>query len=172
MQDKILLGLLLEKDLSSYDAKKTMDSSTNFFYSTSFGSINPAFKKLEKEKLVISKEDIKNGRTRKIYKITSKGKKVFDEWMNTDIAIPKIKMEMLLRMFFMDHISLEKRIKILSKFSNKVKEHLAKIKTVKANTGKMKIHNTAIDTIDFGIAHHEFLIAWISKYIEKISKYK
>ena len=63
MQDKILLGLLIEyKTLTTYDAKKLMEISTNFFYTTSLGSINPAFKKLEKEGAVKSIEKIENGR--------------------------------------------------------------------------------------------------------------
>ena len=49
MQDKIILGLLLEKEkLTSYETKKIMENSTSLFYTTSLGSINPAFKKLEK----------------------------------------------------------------------------------------------------------------------------
>jgi DNA-binding PadR family transcriptional regulator len=56
MLDKIILGFLQVKDLTAYDIKKAMENSVNYFYSSSFGSINPALKKLEKMNMVTCTE--------------------------------------------------------------------------------------------------------------------
>ena len=62
MQDKIILGLLFYKKLTSYDMKKAMEKSTSFFYNSSLGSINPALIKLEKNEFVTFSKKVENGR--------------------------------------------------------------------------------------------------------------
>ncbi|MCG8686764.1 MAG: PadR family transcriptional regulator, partial [Desulfobacterales bacterium] len=100
MQDKILLGFLMQGCQTGYAIKKQMEKSTNLFFNTSAGSIYPAFQKLEKEELVTKEERLDGGRAKKIYTITPKGKTVFKEWLNNDLPIGKIKQEALLRTFF------------------------------------------------------------------------
>ncbi|WP_236880832.1 PadR family transcriptional regulator [Clostridioides difficile] len=47
MLEYIILGFLMEKELSGYDLKQIMSESTSYFFDASFGSIYPALKRLE-----------------------------------------------------------------------------------------------------------------------------
>lgn len=74
------------------------------FYNTSFGSIHPALKKLERENLVSVEEEANGKRVRKIYTRTAKGAKVFQDWISEPVAIFKTKDESMLRLFYFGHI--------------------------------------------------------------------
>ena len=78
-------------------SEKKMELSTKFFFSTSQGSINPAFKKLERNGLVTTEEEVSNGRLHKIYTITESGRSAFKEWLNSKVGVSKVKNDMLLR---------------------------------------------------------------------------
>ncbi len=170
MQDKILLGFLLKGDRTGYQIKKEMEGSTNFFFNTSLGSTNPALKKLELNQMVISTDVIKNGRLNKIYSITKKGKEHFHNWMTSDIVIPKIKNEMLLRVFFFSQIDRNEKESLLQNFTLKMKKHIEELEIVKENINADKCDKNIYATLEFGIDYYTFIHNWYKKYSEQISE--
>ena len=170
MQDKILLGFLLKGDKTGYQVKKEMEGSTNFFFNTSLGSTNPAFKKLEKNQMVTSKKVIENGRLKKIYSITEKGKKYFNNWMNSEIVIPKIKNEMLLRVFFFSNIEQNEKEKILKDYISTTEEKIEKLNRIKEIIGSKNIREGEFASLNYGIDYYTFIKNWYKKYLEQISK--
>ncbi len=120
------MGFLTNGEKTGYQVKKEMEVSTNFFFNTSQGSINPAFKKLEKEGMVTSLEKVENGRLKKIYSITEKGEKCFQEWMNQEIQIAKVKEELLLKIFFFSKISPDERDDIIERYLSKLAKNIEK----------------------------------------------
>lgn len=170
MQDKILLGFLLKGDKTGYQVKKEMEGSTNFFFNTSLGSTNPAFKKLEKNRMVTSKKVIENGRLKKIYSITEKGKKYFNNWMNSEIVIPKIKNEMLLRVFFFSNIEQNEKEKILKDYISNTEEKIEKLNRIKEIIGSKNIREGEFASLNYGIDYYTFIKNWYKKYLEQISK--
>ena len=172
MQDKILLGLLLEhKTLTTYETQKLMEISTSLFYTTSLGSINPAFKKLENKDAVKSEEKIENGRLKKYYSITKKGKQIFFDWMNEDIGISKIKIDILLKLFFFSQISLQQKKILLENYLEKVKEHLEKMNGINEYCRENKvIGSPRHDTLRFGIDYYQFVYDWFEKYKKDLDK--
>lgn len=105
MQDRIVLGFLLNGGKTGYEIKKMMELTTANFFNTSLGSIYPALKKLEKNKMVKLEEKIEKGRLKKLYTITPKGKKFFREWLTKDPAPFKIRAEALLKIFFFSYVT-------------------------------------------------------------------
>ncbi len=105
MQDRIVLGFLLDGGKTGYEIKKMMELSTANFFNTSLGSIYPALKKLEKNKMVKLEEKVERGRLKKLYSITPKGKKFFHEWLTKDPAPFKIRAEALLKVFFFSYVA-------------------------------------------------------------------
>jgi DNA-binding PadR family transcriptional regulator len=105
MQDRIVLGFLLDGGKTGYEIKKLMELTTTNFFNTSLGSIYPALKKLEKNKMVKMEEKVEKGRLKKLYTITPKGKKFFHEWLTKDPAPFKIRAEALLKVFFFSYVS-------------------------------------------------------------------
>ena len=163
--------MLMEKPFTGYDMRKKMELSTKFFFSTSQGSINPAFKRLKKNGFVTVKEDINNGRLRKLYTITDSGREYFKEWLNSKVGVSKVKNDMLLRLFFFPHISDEERISILGNYLSELKNHietlqnLGNIPLVRKNCNKYEAA-----TMEFGIGYYSFIYDWYTKYLDKLKK--
>ncbi len=126
MQDRIVLGFLLDGGKTGYEIKKMMELSTSNFFNTSLGSIYPALKKLERNKMVKLEEKVEKGRLKKLYTITPKGKKFFHEWLTKEPAPFKIRAEALLKIFFFAYVSEDVKYKhvdvTLEQLDKQVKE--------------------------------------------------
>ncbi|MCK5004319.1 MAG: helix-turn-helix transcriptional regulator [Candidatus Aminicenantes bacterium] len=171
MQDKIILGLLLDKgEMTSYKIRKIMENSTSLFYTTSLGSINPAFKKLEKEDAVSSRTEVENNRVKKYYSVTEKGKKLFTEWMRADIEISKLKENALLKMFFFAHVTPEKRKEIIENYLEKIKIHLGVLDEIGGIYCTEE--NCEGDVLRFGIDYYNFTHNWFEKYLKDLEENK
>ncbi|MEN8194752.1 MAG: PadR family transcriptional regulator [Bacteroidota bacterium] len=177
MLDNIILGFLQTKKLTAYDIKKAMEQSISYFYSNSFGSINPALKKLEKQQYVVCKEVIENSRVKKYYKITKAGREVYSNWIKEPISIGRIKEESLVRLFFMGDNDNDSRNKIIFDYINsmietqktlkQLKEHFSQIEVPEESLEKVKFQ---LATLDFGIDYYNFTSKWFKKLIPKGNK--
>jgi PadR family transcriptional regulator, regulatory protein AphA len=177
MLDNIILGLLLYKSLSVYDIKKAIDVTVSFFYSSSYGNIIPALKKLEVNQYVTITESVLNGRNRKEYTITDNGRAKFKEWLAQNVNIGKIQDEALLKLFFLTEIPVEKRIKMLEEYTVKLNEKIIELKAVESETRKMDVDqkykeafNYRISTLEFGIHYYQFELTWYNNIIDKIKR--
>ena len=81
--ENIILGLLLLKNRTIYELRKRINDGLNLMYSCSTGSIQAAIKKLLQNGHVAVRETTENGKLKKIYSITEKGKTAFNGWVNT-----------------------------------------------------------------------------------------
>ncbi len=170
MQDKILLGFLMQGSQTGYDIKKYMERSTHFFFNTSSGSIYPAFSKLVKEKMVTKEERLEGGRAKNIYTITKKGKEAFLTWLNKDLPIDKIKQEALLRTFFFSHLSPAHRKQKLENYLNKLTIKQKELIHVQAMIKNMNIDPFHLATLEYGIDQYGFIIKWHRKFLERIGQ--
>ncbi|MCK5050269.1 MAG: PadR family transcriptional regulator [Candidatus Cloacimonetes bacterium] len=167
--EKILLGMLMQKPYTGYDIRKKMELSTKFFFSTSQGSINPAFKKLERNGLVTTEEEVSNGRLHKIYTITESGRSAFKEWLNSKVGVSKVKNDMLLRLFFFPYVSKDEKIQILENYLSELKMHietmhnLGDVPQVRENCNKYEMA-----TLEFGIGYYSFILGWYTNYLKQI----
>ncbi|OHD16494.1 MAG: hypothetical protein A2Y34_15150 [Spirochaetes bacterium GWC1_27_15] len=179
MLDKILLGLLHYKDLTIYEIKKAIETNIHFFYSSSYGSIHPSIKKLESSKMIIFKNEVENGRNKKIYSITEKGKIEFQNWLLSEINIAKTQEQGVLRLYFLNFLPKPERIAVLKNYhlsltkelealANVEKESHEKIKDLKPEF--KEIVSYQMTSLDFGINYYTFVIKWYSDLINKIEK--
>jgi DNA-binding PadR family transcriptional regulator len=97
---KIILGFLRYGPRSGYDIKQSVEISTRFFWGASFGQIYPELRRLEKASLV--EVESEGGRGRKVYRLTTAGKRTVDDWLRDDSALFHYRDEGLLRLFFSD----------------------------------------------------------------------
>jgi len=172
LQDKILLGFLTSGEKTGYEIKKEMENSTAFFFNTSQGSINPAFKKLEKNGLVTSRDKVEKGRLKKIFSITPKGEKAFLVWMNQDVAIPKIKGEIVLRMFFFSKISVAERSDLIEKYVSLMEKYVDSLKKIMEYKQKANADEFECDTLKFGIDVFEFSNSWFLECLDRLRQEK
>ena len=169
MQDKILLGFLFKGSSTGYQIKKEMEKSTEYFFNTSQGSINPAFKKLENNELVTSEQKIENGRLKKVFSITEAGKEHFIHWMNSKVGVAKIKDEMMLRMFFFPYISNDERVETIEKYLQELDALLFVLDNMRSGLNVCeKCNEYEFATLEFGIDYYKFIRDWFTNYLQKI----
>lgn len=170
MQDKILLGFLMDGSKTGYEIKRTMEQSTEFFFTTSLGSIYPAFKKLERDGLVVMTESIEAGRLKKEYSITPAGKRVFSEWISQKPGIAKIRDEAILKVFFFHYLSPGERKTQMEGYLEELHHHIEKLQSLKNRLEKMNIDTFQMSTLDLGIEYFMFMNSWYSGFLDALKE--
>jgi PadR family transcriptional regulator AphA len=125
-----LLGMLAFRSATGYDIKKAMSQTTDHFWSESDGAIYPILKHLLKEELVtLSLENEQSGRPRKVYSITKAGRAELEEWLCKEPLHHQGRNELLLKVFFGEHVepkvTVEHITKFRARFAEKLKEYEA-----------------------------------------------
>lgn len=97
-----VLGMLALKSLTGYEIVKMIQSSTHYFWSESEGQIYPALAQCVEDGFATCKEknSEKTKRIKKIYSITSKGKKELTTWLESEPQSTLVRNELLLKLFF------------------------------------------------------------------------
>ncbi len=168
MQDMILLGFLMDGSRTGYQIKKLMESSTNFFFNTSLGSIYPAFKKLQRQGLVELEETVEEGRLNKLYSITAKGKKKFSEWLTAVPGLSKLREEALLKMFFFSNLAPEERKRQVVRYLDVIRERREELIRLRARLMDINVDFFQMSTLEFGISYYDFLLSWHQKFINEL----
>ncbi len=168
MQDMILLGFLMDGSRTGYQIKKLMESSTNFFFNTSLGSIYPAFKKLQRQGLVELEETVEEGRLNKLYSITEKGKKKFSEWLMVVPGLSKLRDEALLKMFFFSNLTTEERKRQVVQYLDVIRERREELIHLHERLMDLNVDFFQMSTLEFGISYYDFLLSWHQKFIKEL----
>ncbi|KTC93161.1 MULTISPECIES: PadR family transcriptional regulator [Legionella] len=97
-----VLGMLALEDLTGYEIIKMIQSSTNYFWSESEGQIYPTLAQCVADGFATCKEEKseKINRTKKVYSITSLGKKELIYWLKKEPQSALVRNELLLKLFF------------------------------------------------------------------------
>lgn len=107
-----VLGMLSFQPMSGYDMKKGFDGSIAHFWNENYGHIYPVLKRLEKEELVTKKTEQSEGKPqRHVYSITDRGKTDLHEWLQLPAERPTLRIELLLKLFFGNEVSVENMIR-------------------------------------------------------------
>lgn len=90
----LVLTLLSEKSYYGYELIKTLRKRSNDVFDMKEGTLYPILHKLENDELIDSTNQEVSGRTRKVYSITEKGRKVLakekEEWREFSLAVNQI----------------------------------------------------------------------------------
>ena len=174
MQDKIILGILQYQGMTSYDVKKAIENSTAFFYNASMGSIHPALKKLEAAGSLTATSVVENGRAKKIYSITDKGREVFANWLSEGLPLEKFKDETLVRLFFFGNIEPQEQARHIEAHIAILYEQVAMLESLKAQLHNvdipenMKLHaQFQIATLDYGLNYCRFSRDWYQNFLDE-----
>ena len=97
-----ILGLLRFGPMSGYDIHKELAEETAFFWSESYGQIYPALRSLSARRWAKARRSIAKGRERRVYSITSRGQRAFDEWLSVAPRATPPRNELLLKIFLAD----------------------------------------------------------------------
>lgn len=122
--DKIILGLLMIKQLTIYELRSIIETNFTSMCSNSMGSIQAAIKKLREQEMVVFEEVVENSVNKKYYMLTDRGRTCFLEWVQTAMLPGKMKDMELSKLFFMGFVPVQKRIGL-------IEAHLADLKKEK-----------------------------------------
>jgi len=173
MQDKILLGFLMSGSRTGYQIKTMMEKSTDFFFSTSFGSIYPAFSTLTNQGLAEVAESIENGKLKKNYTITEKGRGEFLEWLEKTPGISRIRDEALLKIFFHHYLPVESRLNQIEAYSRILEDQAKSLEEIEKQIPADKADPFNMLTLRFGIDYYRWIrtrFLQLAHEIESISE--
>ena len=119
----ILLGFLMRGSKTGYQMKQAFSISFSFFSDLSYGSIYPALKKMERQGLITMELQIQDGApNRKVYTITDAGREAFLEALKAPLALQRVKMQFLMRLFFFAFLSPAQRAAIAGDYLRSIQE--------------------------------------------------
>ena len=122
--DKMILGLLLLKELTIYEIKNYIQTYLSDMSSSSMGAIQAAIKKLLVNEMIEYNECVSNGVNKKIYHIKEKGKDYFLKWLYKPMSSKKAKNIEFSKMYFMGLVMDEKRIDLIQAYIDEQKTNL------------------------------------------------
>ena len=107
-----LMALLTDESYTGYELMIKM----KLFWHVTHSSIYPVLSALEKEKLVEYRSVEQSDKPdKKIYSVTDKGIKLVIEWLKGEVSEPKVKDEMLLKIYCINLLDSEDAIKLIEK---------------------------------------------------------
>ena len=124
------MGILSMGPVSGYDIKKKFEKSLSYFWNESYGQIYPILNKLAKQGLAtrsIEKQTSKPDRH--VYTLTDKGRKSLREWMVQPVDRQIGRHEILLKLFFGQHVSMPDNIRQVEHFRGLQSQKLEEIRT-------------------------------------------
>ena len=92
--------MLAAKPRSGYEIKQLVDTSARFFWAASYGQIYPELKRLENTGLIAGTDASQGNRQRTVFKLTPKGRRAAQEWIERPPQVFELRDEGLLELFF------------------------------------------------------------------------
>lgn len=173
--DNIILGLLLLSSRTIYQLRERIDKGLNMMYSSSMGSIQAAIKKLLNCEYIQYEEIVENGKYKKIYSITDRGKQNFIEWLSTPMEIQSSKNPELAKLYFMGFSTKEKREAVLQEYVSDLKEQYDILNAICMEAENVKIPDENKDILHYqltaaryGKDFMKFNIEWYQKLLDEI----
>jgi DNA-binding PadR family transcriptional regulator len=176
---KVLLGFIAARPRSGYEIKQLVDLSTQFFWAASYGRIYPELKRLEEEGLITGADASQGARSRTVYKLTAKGRKVAEEWISSPPEVYEMRDEGLLKLFFAETLDPARAPEIARERGARSAAVAAELSGVKESVAASKAEapeytdDAGSDAaLDFGIAINEFVADWFERKALELEKTK
>lgn len=165
----IILGILLEEPATGYEIKEKFSTSFSYFYNASFGSIYPILHKLTKEDKVVFKNIPQDGKpNKKIYFITEKGKRAFQEYLQKPIENEKIKWDFMAHLFYSKYLSTTSRLELINSEIEMKESELRILTTLQRKLRKQRIDPYQVFCLDLGIKQKQLVVTELQKLRDNI----
>lgn len=171
----ILLGLINYNPASGYELKQIIDRSTGYFWHAHHSQIYTTLRRMEDKGLVISTLEESDGRERRVYDITDKGRSDFEAWLESPMTtIGQYKEELLVRVFFSGSRDIEDVLAELQMQRALRARRLEEYKARRMQETYAKHASNELDielwqaTLDFGIKHEAMYLDWLDEVIARL----
>jgi len=173
MLDYIVIGMVLDEELTGYDIKKEVNESIGIFYRANYGRLYPTLKKLAEKEYLTMNEQMQGNRLKKYYKATALGKEYFMEWLSAPVDLMEHGETQLSKIFFYGELPKEIRTKRLQEYEFLVEQLLHQLLAIKKEVDEeMTIddvnnkHYYQISTLFYGLQNGYSTLNWL-KYIKE-----
>ena len=192
MLELAILGLLKEQELHGYELKKRLSAAFGPFSSVSFGSLYPALARLEAAGAVKAVEALESpphrsipmtgsmtgeaaafrarrepkrgGRAKKVYGITERGEKLFEELLDADSSSGDDDRSFNLRLAFCRYLPPDARLGLLERRRAHLVERLARARaSIRAGRERMDAYTRSL--MEHGTEATERDISWLDSLI-------
>jgi len=163
MLEFLILGMVLDNDLTGYDIKKLIENGIGAFYKASFGSLYPALKRLTQKGYVTTSEQPHGGRQKIFYHITEDGKSCFLEWLSAPMNIFDGTNTNLAKVYFFDKLPAEIREHQLLEHEINNTNYLHNLKALEKEFSTMNNSDDfyyKLSTLYYGICITQKTIEW------------
>ncbi|TCL59310.1 PadR family transcriptional regulator [Kineothrix alysoides] len=163
MLESIILGMVLEHDLTGYDIKKMIENGIGVFYKASYGSLYPALKRLTEKGFLTTSEKPQGGRKKIFYHITKEGQDHFFEWLSSPMDIFEGTNTHLSKVYFFDKLSPEIRERQLFEYEINNRNYLKKLLDLEKKFNELENSECfyyKLSTLYYGIGIMQKAIGW------------
>lgn len=190
MLELAILGLLKEQELHGYELKKRLGETLGPLSSVSFGSLYPALNRLEAAGAVKAVEanaggapvpmtgslggelaafrarraTSRGGRARKVYGITERGERLFDELLAAESQGGEDDRSFNLKLAFARHLPPEARIGLFERRRAHLVERLAQART-SVRAGRERLDSYTRSLVEHSTETTERDISWLDQLI-------
>lgn len=159
--DYSILGLLRSNSLSGYAIRKVFETTALGNFSSSPGTIYPALKRLEKQKLILKRTE------NNLFNATPKGIRALDEWIFqpvTRAVISKNPNELLLRFAFMDNTVPKNKKKFLESYKKELVGYIDELKKFHSEESATMPLNGRL-AFEHGIQSYKATLKWVESVL-------
>jgi len=164
---RVILGLLAWEARTGYEIKQVTDRSTRFFWGASYGQIYPELRRLEAAGLVESRSEPRGRLPRRVYSLTTAGRRALDAWLERADESYEVRDEGLLKLFFGDLMSEEQRRDLIARRSAWYEESAALFRAIGAELGELDESSGSV--LRYGIELMEWSAQWWRELERKVN---
>jgi len=162
MLEHIIIGTILDDELTGYDIKKQVETGVGNFYKVSYGSLYPTLKKLVDKDFLIKNEQKEGKRAKIYYRATDSGKEAFQEWLNSPFDFSLGAPSLVVKIYFFGRLPKEARKQQLQEYEMYYRQSLRKLKALgKRVSEKENMDYFMLSTLYYGIRNMQTAIEWL-----------
>jgi PadR family transcriptional regulator AphA len=180
MLANILLGFLSYGPQTGYDLKKTLDTSTAFFWHAELAQIYPTLKHLLEDGLIKSELETQDSRPdKRIYSITPAGRAALRKWLAEPLDdLPAKKDPVLLQLFFSGALD---KPTLLEQLRRQLAIHRAQLERYQAETkdtiqdqvtqSGLECEGVMWELVrEYGVGHERHYVQWLKHAIDVVEE--
>ena len=159
----MILGMVLEEDLTGYDIKKRIENGIGVFYKASFGSLYPALKKLTAKGYLAMCEEPQGNRRKIFYRITEEGKAVFYGWLSAPMNLLDGTNTHLAKVYFFDKLPPDIREQQIMAYEVNNTNYLHRLEALEKEFDRMENKDCfyyKLSTLYYGICVTQKTVQW------------
>lgn len=167
--DDIVLGILVDKPATGYEIKNQFSTIFSNFYNASFGSVYPILHKLDKEGKVSFEVVSQLGKpNKKVYSITTKGKKAFESYLQQPVESKKIKWDFMVRLFYSSQLDEQKRSALITSEINTRTDEIKELEALKLKLSRKQVDPYKLFCLDIGIQQKQLFIDKLKEFCKTV----